>query len=148
LILLIPGLMLLLSELPGPIYIGGRGFYVHFMILGSMLTILGYQVLTLGLYAKSYALSVGVLREDRLLKKIYPHYSLERGLKVGGLMFVIGVLVNIWILVQWVNSNFGALDAVRPEVFASTLIVLGAQTMFSSFFLSLLAIRPGERFGD
>jgi hypothetical protein len=43
--------------------------------------------------------------------------------------------------VHWLSSNFGPLDAIRPALFASTLIVLGVQTMFSSFFLSLLAIR-------
>jgi hypothetical protein len=47
--------------------------------------------------------------------------------------------------VHWVGNNFGALDAVRPALFASTLIVVGAQTMFSSFFLSLLAIRAAPR---
>ncbi|MGH2346967.1 MAG: glycosyltransferase family 2 protein, partial [Chloroflexota bacterium] len=148
LILLVPGLLLLLSELPGPLYLGGRGFYIHFMILGNMLTILGYQVLTLGLYAKSYALSIGVLKEDRTLTAIAPHYSLERGLKLGGTLFLVGFLIDAWILVHWISTSFGSLDATRPALFASTLMVVGAQTMFSSFFLSLLAIRPGERMGD
>jgi glycosyltransferase involved in cell wall biosynthesis len=146
--LLLPGLALLLAELPGPFYLGGRGFYIHFMILGSMLTILGYQILNLALYAKSYALSIGVLRHDRTLDAIGPYYTLERGLKAGGALFLGGLLVNGWILVHWLSSSFGALDAIRPALFASTLIVVGAQTMFSSFFLSLLAIRPGERQGE
>ncbi len=145
LLLLLPGLLLLGLELPGPVYLGGHGFYVHFMILGSMLTILGYQVLTLGLYAKSYAMSIGILRHDRTLDALAPHYSLERGLKAGGLLFAIGFAIDVWILVQWIDSNFGSLDAVRPAVFASTLIVIGVQTIFSSFFLSLLAIgRPDD----
>jgi glycosyltransferase involved in cell wall biosynthesis len=148
LILLLPGLFLLLAELPGPFFVGGRGFYVHFMILGSLLTILGYQVLNLGLYAKSYALSIGVLREDRTLKVLAPRYSLERGLRFGGALFIAGTIIDGWVFLQWVQAQFGALDAIRPALFASTLIVLGAQTIFSSFFLSLLAIRPGVRLGD
>jgi glycosyltransferase involved in cell wall biosynthesis len=148
LVLLVPGLLLLLMELPGPIYLGGHGFYVHFMILGSMLTILGYQILTLGLYAKSYALSIGMLRHDRTLDAIAPHYTLERGLKAGGALFTIGLAIDLWILVQWVDSNFGSLDAIRPALFASTLIVIGVQTMFSSFFLSLLAIQRGDQVAD
>ena len=139
-LLLAPGLILLAMELPGPVYLGGRGFYIHFMILGSMLTILGYQILTLGLYAKSYGLSIGILRHDRTLDTIAPHYSLERGLKVGGLLFMVGFVIDAWILVQWMSSHFGNLDATRPAIFASTLIVIGVQTIFSSFFLSLLAI--------
>jgi len=149
LLLLIPGLVLLVLELPGNFYLGGRGFFIHFMILGSMLTILGYQILTLGLHAKSYALSIGILRHDRTLDAIAPHYSLERGLKLGGILFTIGLVADLWILVNWIDSNFGALDAIRPALFASTMIVVGAQTMFSSFFLSLLKIQaPGNRIGD
>ena len=148
LLLLLPGLLLLLAELPGPIQVGGAHFYIHFMILGSMLTILGYQVLTLGLYAKSYALSIGVLRTDRTLAAIAPHYTLERGLRLGGLLFAVGLGIDGYILLKWIGASFGSLDAIRPALFASTLIVVGAQTMFSSFFLSLLAIRPGIRLGD
>jgi hypothetical protein len=43
--------------------------------------------------------------------------------------------------VNWITSNFGALSALRPALLASTLIVLGVQTIFSSFFLSLLSIK-------
>jgi hypothetical protein len=32
----------------------------------------------------------------------------------------------------------GALNAIRPATQASTLMIIGAQTVFSSFFLSLL----------
>jgi hypothetical protein len=141
LFLLIPGLLLLLAELPGPFYVGGRGFYLHFMILGSMLTILGYQVLSLGMYAKSYALSIGVLRQDSLLYNLGRHYTLERGLWAGAIMFLVGFGVDSWILANWISSNFGALSATRPALLASTLIVLGVQTIFSSFFLSLLSIK-------
>jgi hypothetical protein len=35
----------------------------------------------------------------------------------------------------------GALDAVRPAVYALTLLVLGLQFVFASFFLSLFQIR-------
>jgi glycosyltransferase involved in cell wall biosynthesis len=141
LMLFVPGLALLLAQLPGPFFIGGQGFYIHFMILGSLMTILGYQVLTLGLYAKSYALSIGVLRQDRAFSFLSRYYSLERGLWTGFLLFVVGTVVDAWILVHWIHSNFGALDAMRPALLASTLMVVGAQTMFSSFFLSLLSIR-------
>jgi hypothetical protein len=34
----------------------------------------------------------------------------------------------------------GALDAVRPALQASTLMIVGAQLVFSSFFFSLLAL--------
>jgi hypothetical protein len=35
----------------------------------------------------------------------------------------------------------GALDAVRPAVYALTLMVLGLQFIFAAFFLSLFQVR-------
>ena len=41
---------------------------------------------------------------------------------------------------QWVQSGFGPLDQIRPAILASVLMVLGVQTLFSAFFLSMLGI--------
>jgi hypothetical protein len=38
----------------------------------------------------------------------------------------------------------GSLDALRPVLLSLTLMTLGAQTAFGSFFLSLFH-RPGQR---
>jgi glycosyltransferase involved in cell wall biosynthesis len=141
--LLLPGLAFLALLLPGTLRIGGHGLYEHSMILASLVSILGYQVLTLGLYARTYAMTAGFVRHDALLGGFYQRFTLEKGLLLGGAAFVAGLALNGWILLHWINSNFGTLDAVRPALFASTLMVVGVQTIFSSFFLSLLSIRPG-----
>jgi len=39
---------------------------------------------------------------------------------------------------RWLESGSSALDAVRPALQASTLMIVGAQTIFFSFFYSML----------
>ncbi|MBI2567745.1 MAG: glycosyltransferase [Candidatus Schekmanbacteria bacterium] len=132
------GLVMLLALLGGPLQVGGHAYDYHFMILASMLAILGYQIISLGLFAKAYFRVHGPFRGDPLIRGFLAHFTLERGLKVAGVLFVLGVAANSFVLVKWVATNFGSLDEVRMAVMGLTLTVLGVQTAFSAFLLSFL----------
>lgn len=119
------GLGLLLALLPGPIWIRGRVIDYHFMFVGALLAILGVQVATLGLFAHSR-------------RQAPAWFTLERGLFTGLVVLVAGLGANAYILWDWIASGFGALNAVRAAIFALTLIVVGTQVLFSSFYLDLL----------
>ena len=55
-------------------------------------------------------------------------------------MHRIGFLIDASILVRWLASGRTTLDAVRPALQASTLMIVGAQVLFASFFLSMLTV--------
>ncbi len=120
------GLLLLAALVRGPIVVLGRFVDFHVMFVGSLLATLGTQVLTLGLFATSW--------------KAPPRwFTLERGLVAGGLLLAAGAAGNLAILVHWLREGFaGPLVAVRLAILALTLIVMGAQVLFSSFYLDLL----------
>ena len=120
------GLAVLALLAPGPITLFGRVFDYHFMFVGSLLGILGTQVASLGLFA-------------RALKSWPRWFTLERGLLTGTILFVTGLVVNIVIAVHWIESEFGPLDEVRSAIVALTLMAVGAQILFSAFYLDLLA---------
>ena len=148
---LLPGLLcMFVGSLPllllgsGPRVIGNWSFDVHYMALGSLLTILGYQIVTTGLFAKVYSHAARLYTRDRVIEMLLRYFRLERGLIVGAVLFAWGFVIDAIILVQWVESGRGALDAVRPAIQASTLMILGAQTIFSSFFLSMLSLARRE----
>jgi glycosyltransferase involved in cell wall biosynthesis len=148
---LVPGgLCILLGIVPlvtlgsGPRVIGGLVFDVHYMVLGSLLTILGFQIVTTGVFAKAYSHAARLYAPDRTLSILSRYFSLERGLMVGAALFLAGFILDAIILARWLASGRGALNAVRPAIQASTLIVIGAQTIFSSFFLSMLALPRRE----
>jgi len=134
------GLIPLLALGGGPKVIFGLNFDVHYMMLGSLLTILGFQIALTGLFAKAYSHASRLYAPDRTLTLIARYFNLERGLVIGSLLFLLGFAIDASILVDWLRSGMGRLDAVRPAIQASTLMIVGAQTVFSSFFLSMLAV--------
>ena len=136
------GLLLVLSQLGGPIRVGGVLIDIHSMILGSLLTILGFQILALGLYGKIYAEAQGFMPPDRTIVSLRRYFNLERSLLLGGGVFLTGLGLGAYVIYQWFAGEAGLSDAtqVRSAVGASTLTVLGIQIILSSFFLSLLTV--------
>jgi glycosyltransferase involved in cell wall biosynthesis len=131
----------------GPVRIDSLTFDFHYMILGSLFTILGMQILMTGLFAKTYSQALRLGRSDRTLRFINNWFNLERGLLLGGLFFLTGLAVDTHVLIAWLRRGMGQLNAIRPATLASTLMIIGAQTIFSSFFLSMmlkLPIDPGD----
>lgn len=57
------------------------------------------------------------------------------------LFFVAGFAMDVAVLGEWISRSLGAIDAVRPALFAMTFIVLGIQMLFASFFLSIFRIK-------
>ena len=149
---LLPGLaMLLLGAVGsaalafGPVQINGLIFDLHWNLLFTMLAILGYQSIWFGLLTKAYARQHRHGRRDWALEVVDRHFSLERGLVVGGLLLVVGLVINATVLTSWLFSARGELNAIRPVLVAMTLLTIGMQTAFGSFFLSLLGDRSKAR---
>jgi glycosyltransferase involved in cell wall biosynthesis len=141
------GMIILFILLRGPLYIAGRMFDLHIMVLGSLFAILGYQIINIGFYARIYAARQKFVPEGQVLRKLFKLFNLERGLVVGAIIFAVGFFTDFYILLTWVLSGFGALNKVRLALLASTFIIIGTQTIFSSFFLSMLGIetRPPDK---
>ena len=135
------GMLIILLLLPGPLPVGGHAYDVHFMILGASLALLGFQMANLGVYARTYAVTEHLDREDAFLTWFWRHFSFEKGLLIGTLVFLLGLAINLYILIEWISRDFGPLSEVRTALAGMVLLVTGAQTVFASFFLSMLGIR-------
>ena len=152
---LIPGLLLFflgfigtVALLPGPLQIGSRAYDIHVMVLACLLCLLGYQVLLLGVSARALTVTRGFSHGDSLIPFVYRHFTLEKGLLLGCVIFAVGFLIDGWIAYGWVKSGFGELQKVRPALFALLLMLLGTQTIFSAFFVSMLGIPTEKNAGD
>jgi hypothetical protein len=130
----------MLYLLPGPKIVSGHFIDYHFMFVASLLTIVGFQVLLTGFYAKAYAFTHRFAPDDRMIQVFYRYFSLEEWLLVGFLIFLIGLGIDAAIFATWVQHHFRDLFAVRPALLALTLMVVGLQLVFSSFLLSILNI--------
>ena len=114
---------------------------LHTMILGSALLLLGFQILGFGISAKVYAVKEG-LEEPSGLTRFFMRYSvLEEGLLVGGLMFVVGLILGLYIFLRWRASGYGALFMIREAILVLTLTTLGLSVIFFSFFVSIYMLK-------
>lgn len=141
--MLVAGLAMMLALVGGPLRAGGLFFDYHFMVVGSLLVLVGLQCGILGIFAKVYAISQGMIRSDALINRLAPHFSLERGLVAGTATIAIGFALLLAILAIWVSEGFGLQGGtlIRPALLGMTLVAAGVQILFSSFFLSLLFIK-------
>jgi len=132
------GLAILLPLIQGPVTIAGHLFDYHSALLGSLLTILGYQTINIGLYAKAYAATQAFNVPDKTLTRLYQIFTLERGIILGILLFLAGFGIDLSVLLEWAQAGYKNLNEPSLVAFASTLMIIGLQTVFSSFFLSIL----------
>jgi glycosyltransferase involved in cell wall biosynthesis len=139
------GMLIVLLLLPGPFPVAGHAYDVHFMILGASLALLGFQMANLGVYARTYAVTEHFDREDAFLTWFWRHFSFEKGMLTGAVIFLLGLAIDMYVLAQWIERDFGPLSEVRTALAGMVLLVTGAQTVFASFFLSMLGIRRADQ---
>ncbi len=135
------GLVFMFLLLSGPLNMGSLTLYTHPMVIGSLLTIVGFQIINLGFFAKTYAVSSGLSKNDKLVDFFAKHVSFEKGLILGVTVFLVAFLINLKIFLNWYFSGMPALSKLNLAIFATTFIILGIQIMFSSLLLSILLIR-------
>ncbi|MCK4736490.1 MAG: glycosyltransferase [Methanophagales archaeon] len=111
---------------------------MHSMILGSLAAIVGYQIIFLGLFAGIYGKKNNLFDPSRLTDFVSVHVSLERGATIGLIMFLTGFAYSLHLLVNWINSGYEVLPMEGQDMIGFTLLVVGLQTIFFSFFFSMV----------
>src|SRR3989338_6137651 len=143
----IPGLIMLLIGVASMFwfYFGspeilGIKLFSHPMFFSSLLLISGYQLIIFSAFAKTYSIT-HLKEESAFMNKTYKYLTIERASILGFLIIFFGFIIYFFILKKWLNSGFGELNEIKNSIVALTLITTGIQTIFSSFMLSILAIK-------
>jgi hypothetical protein len=137
------GLLVMLTVLV-QLDILGRVWQIHTMLAGSLLLVVGVQVVSLGLCAHAYG-TYFMGERDPWFDRMRSRFRLEHGLLAGGAVMLVGVVIAGVVLLEWINRGFGNLSEQQLAVAAATLVIVGIQIFFSSFLLSILGLRrPGD----
>jgi glycosyltransferase involved in cell wall biosynthesis len=122
----------------------GHTFDVHTLIAGSLLVVVGTQLLGFGLSARAFA--VHQLGDaDPWIERRIGRIRLEHGLMLGGTLTFVGLLIGGAVVADWIAQGLGSLSAERALIVAGTLVIVGLQVVFTSFLISILAMRPRRR---
>jgi hypothetical protein len=142
------GLALVIWLLPGPRQIGKAVIDYHTMFFGMIFTLLGVQIIAIGLFAKVFSYSERFAHNEFSLERLLKRVTLEKGLILGAILTLAGLIGDVWVFWQWAASGFGPLHEIRTVIFWSLWFFIGMQIVFSSFFLSMLGISRGTFIGD
>ena len=130
--------------LSGERRLGPARLDIHTLLMAGLACLLGYQLIVFALFTKVFAITEGFQPMPGYMDRLFRHVSLELGIVVG-LLLSLGGLVTLGVVTwSWNQAGFGALDpsiTMRVVIPGAILLVLGIQTIFSSFFLSVLGIR-------
>ena len=117
-----------------------------FRVFFLLAIIVGFQSILFAIFTKVFAISEGLLPEDPRVPETLNSASLEKGLIVGLVLVLAGIVGSIFTLSTWGLHSFGPLqpsETMRTIIPSITSITLGVQIIFSSFFLSVL--RPKRK---
>lgn len=149
---LVPGLALFMAGflimsllIRGPVVFFGLSMDFHVMFLGSMMMIVGYQIINLGFFAKIYSFSEKFEEEksDKVISFIIKRVKLEEMIMIGAAAIICGAIIFGDVFIdwrEWMRTSSGVFIGIRKMVPAFTLIILGFQNIFFGFYYSILKI--------
>jgi glycosyltransferase involved in cell wall biosynthesis len=130
--------------LPGPKRIGSAVLDVHTLLYAAIAVLLGFQSIAFAVFTKIFAISEGLHPPDTGLNGMFRYITLEVGLVAGAALSILGLGISAYAVHIWSAVGFGPLDishTLRLVIPAALCLTVGVQTIFSSFFLSILGLR-------
>ncbi|MFL6602971.1 MAG: glycosyltransferase family 2 protein [Steroidobacteraceae bacterium] len=150
---LVPGTTMLLAGLlleailaRGPVTLGGLFVGIHFVALGALLALVGFNIINLGVLAKTLMSQRYAGLNSRTVAFVKHRFSLEAGLIAGAVLVAAGTAIDLALATRWVTRYGAPMDSSVHVVFvATTAVVLGLNLICSSFLLNMiLAQQPDE----
>lgn len=132
----------------GPVDIGLRLIDFHSFILTGTLMILGLTMISFSTITHVYAYNAGLLPTRPGFFRLFRIFNLERGLAVGFMFLLIGMIIIYRAIILSRPPGFESLgfdQSIRLVFGGSISIIIGGQIVFTSFVLSILGIKTNKK---
>lgn len=147
LLMMLAGLLLQVLLAQGPVQLGNVYLGIHFLALGCLLALAGFNIFNLGVFAKTLLAQRYEGFRSRTARWVERRFSLDAAITLGGLLLLAGTTVDGIILYRWLSQPGVPMDStVHPAFVATATIALGINIMVSSLLLNLIISRG--RFGE
>ncbi|HXC78755.1 MAG TPA: glycosyltransferase family 2 protein [Candidatus Acidoferrum sp.] len=137
------GVVLSALLLGGPLHVAGVRLDIHTLLVAGFLALIGYQLVLFAVFTKIFAVRMGFHPPHPVLERLFKFITLEVGLLAGSLMVLAGIVGLVLAVASWQAVGFGNLNpslTMREVIPAVLLLAIGTQTVFASFFISILSI--------
>lgn len=144
---LAPGMLLMVSGAAGyalawpGLELSGVRFGLNTLMVASLAILVGYQSILFAIGTKTFAIREGFVPSDGRIERFHRRFTLERSIVVGVGAALAGLAMILVAVGQWWRVDFGNLDYDRTSrwvIPGATLTAWGFQTVFASFFVSIL----------
>jgi len=132
----------------GPIMVSGIGFDIHTMLYAGGAVILGIQLVLFSVLARAVGVLKNVLPMRPTFSRFLRLFTLERGILLGLLLAASGLGLAAYSLATWARSHLAALEptiVMRLAIPSVTLMLAGAEVIFSSFLLKFIDVDSVDR---
>jgi glycosyltransferase involved in cell wall biosynthesis len=140
-LLFIAGILMQVAVLLGLLQWDGRPAAGVTGIFALVCSVVGVQILSLGLHAKTYSWSRRFDKHNAALERFYSHFKLESGLALGAGLITLGGSILVLSVLQWLRADMLPLPHPEWVSFAATLIIIGCNILFSSLFISAMSMQ-------
>ena len=117
---------------------------LHSFLFGGFMTVIGFQIVSMGLYMKAYAITHRLSEKKGFIGKLLEYHSLEMELLFGSALFLIGAMIGLRVIWEWTYAGFGNLSDVGSAMVSLVLASLGLQIIFLALFLSVFLLNGNE----
>ena len=126
-----------------PVVVNGITFDIHTLIYTFSLILIGFQFMVFYALTKIFAVENGLLPKSKRYNRLFKYINLEKGLVLGFLLLILGIILSFKGLFVWQDTQFGNLSPsysfriIIPAVFT---LLLGIQVILFSLFFSILGL--------
>lgn len=137
---LIPGFLCMLTGIFGALYImfDTDNANLKWIPLFAGLFLISFQFVVFYALTKIYATNHGLIPRKKSYDKLFVYFTLERGVVLGFLFTIIGVILYYLGFKNEMGSSERILKVIVPAI---VVVVLGIQTILFSFFFSILGLK-------
>ena len=142
--LTLTGLAVMAWLLSGPKAVGHAVLDTQTLLYAGGAVVLGYEAVLFAIFSRMFAVAAGLRPANPRLDGLLRRVTLEVGLLAGAGLILAGVAGTVVAVVEWGSRDFGPLDfstSMRVVVPALVALMLGAETVFASFFLGVLGVQ-------
>lgn len=135
------GLLGALLTSNGPFTFGQVRLDLNTFLFSIGLVLVGTQTIFFGILARIFSTNFGTLPPSKSVTRFADKFSLERGIILGILLLLFALVGTIGLLGHWRGDSLIGLDrdfALRISGLVVLTSSLGIQTLFASFFASML----------
>jgi glycosyltransferase involved in cell wall biosynthesis len=128
----------------GPINVSQFQLDLNSFIIFIGLILVGIQVILFGILARIFSTNFGILPVTTSVTGFSKIFTLERGVALGGILLLTSIATAFGLLMRWDGNSIAGIDrdsALRISGIVVLTSGVGIQTLFASFFASMLQVK-------